>query len=131
MLKRFCSAAFALLTLALIHRGAAAKVLSIGDPAPAITVKRFVKGAPVTKFEKGKLYVVEFWATWCPPCRESIPHLTELQKKFKDVTFIGVSAFENDQKKVKPFVEEMGKKMDYRVALDDVPEGGQRQDGKM
>jgi thiol-disulfide isomerase/thioredoxin len=112
-------------------RAAAEGALAVGDPAPKIEVKEFIKGDEVKKFEKGKVYVVEFWATWCPPCRTSIPHLTELQKKYKDVTFIGVSAFENDQKDVKPFVKDMGDKMDYRVALDDVPAGGNRADGKM
>jgi thiol-disulfide isomerase/thioredoxin len=97
---------------------AAADQLSIGDPAPKIEVKEFVKGKPVTKFDKGKTYVVEFWATWCGPCKVSIPHLTELQKKYQDVTFIGVSVFERDQSAVKPFVEKMGDKMDYRVAMD-------------
>jgi hypothetical protein len=62
--------------------------------------------------------VVEFWATWCGPCRATIPHLTELQKKHKDVTFIGVSVWETDQKAVKPFVQEMKEKMNYRVAMD-------------
>jgi thiol-disulfide isomerase/thioredoxin len=101
---------------------AAAGELNVGDPAPKLLVKEFVKGEPVEDLEKGKTYVVEFWATWCGPCRATIPHLTELQKKHKDVTFIGVSIWENDQAKVKPFVEEMGAKMDYRVALDAVPE---------
>jgi thiol-disulfide isomerase/thioredoxin len=105
--------------------------LSVGDLAPPLAVKEFVKGEPVKKFEKGKIYVVEFWATWCGPCRTSIPHLTELQKKNQDVTFIGVSVWETDQKKVEPFVKEMGDKMDYRVAVDDVPEGANRQEGTM
>src|SRR5262249_1044222 len=74
---------------------------------------------------------VEFWATWCGPCRESIPHLKELQKKYKDVVFIGVSVYESDQARVAPFVKKMGDKMDYRVALDAVPEGGEGKDGKM
>ena len=77
--------------------------LSIGDAAPALEATKWLQGKEVKKFEKDKVYVVEFWATWCPPCRTSIPHLTELQKKNKDVTFIGVSAFENDQKQVEPF----------------------------
>jgi thiol-disulfide isomerase/thioredoxin len=94
--------------------------LNVGDPAPKLAVKEFLKGDPVAKLEKGKLYVVEFWATWCGPCRVSIPHLTELQKKYKDVTFIGVSISEHDPKAAKPFVEKMGDKMDYRVAVDDV-----------
>ena len=57
--------------------------LSVGDPAPKLAVKEFVKGEPLKDLEKGKTYVVEFWATWCGPCRTSIPHLTELQKKHK------------------------------------------------
>jgi thiol-disulfide isomerase/thioredoxin len=110
---------------------AAAEGLGVGDPAPKLEVKEFVKGEPVKGLEKGKIYVVEFWATWCGPCRATIPHLTELQKKHKDVIFIGVSAFERDQGKVKPFVKEMGDKMDYRVAMDAVPEGKQGAEGKM
>jgi thiol-disulfide isomerase/thioredoxin len=95
-----------------------AEGLSVGDAAPSLSVKEFVKGDAVKEFEKGKLYVVEFWATWCGPCRTSIPHLTELQKKNKDVVFIGVSVWENKPDAVKPFVEEMGDKMAYRVAAD-------------
>src|SRR5581483_11860735 len=97
--------------------------LNVGDPAPKLEVKEFVKGEPVKSLEKGKVYVVEFWATWCGPCRATIPHLTELQKAHKDVTFIGVSVYEREADKVKPFIKEMGDKMDYRVAVDDVPEG--------
>lgn len=105
--------------------------LGVGDSAPKLEVKEFVKGSPVTSFQKGKNYVVEFWATWCGPCRTSIPHLTELQKKHKNVTFIGVSVYEDDQAKVKPFVSEMGSKMAYCVAMDKVKPGGGRTDGLM
>jgi thiol-disulfide isomerase/thioredoxin len=98
--------------------------LMLGDKAPELAVK-WVKGEPVKGFEKGKTYVVEFWATWCGPCRVSIPHLTELQKDNPDVKFIGVSVWENDQSKVEPFVKEMGDQMDYTVAMDDVPAAGE------
>jgi thiol-disulfide isomerase/thioredoxin len=107
-----------------------AQTLGIGDPAPALTVKEFVKGKPVS-IEKGKLYVVEFWATWCGPCKVSIPHLTELAKQNKNVTFVGVSVWEQDQGLVKPFVTQMGPKMDYCVATDVVPAGGKGNEGTM
>lgn len=131
MLKRLCMAALALAALALMQRDANAKALTLGDSAPAIAVKKYVKGTPVTKFEKGKLYVVEFWATWCGPCKVSIPHLTEMAKKYKDVTFIGVSVWEHAQSDVEPFVKTMGDKMDYHIAMDDVPTGKDANSGAM
>lgn len=87
-----------------------------GLKAPALDVKTWYKGTPVKAFEAKKLYVVEFWATWCGPCRESIPHLTEMAKKNKDVTFVGVSIWEDDKDgNIKKFVTDMGEKMDYNV----------------
>lgn len=81
--------------------------LTIGDKARDIDIAHWVKpgrlettddeGAkhfePLTSFDKGKVYVLEFWATWCGPCVASMPHLSELQEKYADydVTFIGVS----------------------------------------
>jgi len=93
-------------------------VAELGQKAASLDGLTMIKGEPV-KFQDGKFYVVEFWATWCPPCRKSIPHLTELQKAFKDkgVTFIGISN-EKEIEKVKAFVTEQGDKMDYRVAVD-------------
>jgi thiol-disulfide isomerase/thioredoxin len=89
----------------------------LGQKAAALEGLTYVKGQPVTLTE-GKVYVVEFWATWCAPCRTSIPHLTEIQKRFKDkgVTVIGIS--DENVNTVKPFVEKMGDKMDYTVAVD-------------
>ncbi len=97
---------------------ASAGAADLGDPAGALEIAEWVKGSPVTIAPGDTTYVVEFWATWCPPCRASIPHLTELQKTFKDkgVVFIGVTAEESDV--VKPFVAEMADKMDYVVAVD-------------
>jgi thiol-disulfide isomerase/thioredoxin len=92
----------------------------LGDPAKPLDIKEWIKGGAIDLAEgKGRIiYVVEFWATWCPPCRTSIPHLTEMQKKFKDkgVVFVGVSDEKPDV--VKKFVEKMGNKMDYTVAID-------------
>lgn len=90
--------------------------LAPGSPAPALSVKKWYKGTPVKGFNANKTYVVEFWATWCGPCIETIPHLTELAKENKDVTFIGVSIWEDDKdNNIKNFIEKMGSKMDYHV----------------
>ncbi len=88
----------------------------LGDSAYPLTGLTWVKGGPVS-LDPGKVYVVEFWATWCPPCRASIPHLTELQRRYGDkVTFVGVS--EENAGVVKKFVEQQGDNMDYHVAVD-------------
>jgi thiol-disulfide isomerase/thioredoxin len=96
-----------------------------------LTALTWVKGDPVT-ITPGKVYVVEFWATWCPPCLKSIPHLTALQKKHKDrVVFVGISS--EQPSVVESFVKTQGDNMDYTVAIDssgDVGKGYMRAFGQ-
>jgi thiol-disulfide isomerase/thioredoxin len=120
-------------TLALVaglSMTANAASLNIGDPAPKLQTGKFVQGDPVTEFAPGKAYVVEFWATWCGPCKASIPHLNEKYVKFKDkgLIVIGQDCWERDDSLVAPFIKTMGDKMTYRVALDN-KEGSDK--GKM
>lgn len=99
--------------------------VTVGSPAPSLKASRWLKGTPVGGFEKGKVYVVEFWATWCGPCRQTIPHLSAMAKKFEGkATFVGMSVWERGEDPAKlevavdAFVKEMGDKMAYNVARD-------------
>ena len=101
--------------------------LKVGSEAPALSVTNWVQGTEVKSFEKGKSYVVEFWATWCGPCKKSIPHLSEMSKKYTDVTFLGMAGFERKAKDSKDdtrlpvlekFVKDTANKLDYSVAYE-------------
>ncbi len=86
-------------------------LLSVGSVAPQLNVEHWFPQADgqvkkVGKFEPGKIYVVEFWATWCGPCVQGIPHLAQLQREYgeKGVQIIGVSS--EDLETVKRFLEQ-------------------------
>lgn len=64
----------------------------------------------------GKPLIVEFWATWCPPCRTSIPHLNEVYKKYKDKGLEIIGVTDEDLSTVNAFVRKIP--IDYHVALD-------------
>ncbi|MBK9126786.1 MAG: redoxin family protein [Phycisphaerales bacterium] len=99
-----------------------ALALKLGDAAPPIKVEKWVKGGPVDlESAKGKnVIVVEFWATWCAPCRASIPHLTKLQKAHKDdgLIIVGISSSDKAEEDVTKFVKSMGDKMNYTIAYE-------------
>src|SRR5512147_1308930 len=80
--------------------------LKVGDPAPKLQTGKWIQGEAVNKFEDGKAYIVEFWATWCGPCRTSIPHVNSLSEKFKDkgLVVIGQNCWERSDALVEPFV---------------------------
>ncbi|MBA4028995.1 MAG: redoxin [Planctomyces sp.] len=100
----------------------AAGRLVVGSKAPALNVDNWVKGDAVSTFEPGKVYVVEFWATWCPHCREAIPELTSLAKE-TGATIVGVASGERGDTATKlgtvqSFVKQQGPRLGYTIALD-------------
>ena len=90
-----CCAAVAALTL----RSAEAEAeLNIGSKAPALAIEHWVRDGNgafehTSKFKKGHVYVVEFWATWCGTCLIEMPHMVDLQTRYRDqkVQFISIS----------------------------------------
>ncbi|KAJ9511515.1 hypothetical protein QJQ45_029822 [Haematococcus lacustris] len=94
----------------------------IGTPCPPIGGLTFIKGAPFAvpgPPGHGRVLVLEFWATWCGPCVQTVPHLTEIQHAYRErgVTVLGIST-ENNVQKVRQFVDSKGSTMDYTVAVD-------------
>lgn len=102
--------------------------LRIGNPAPAIKGK-WIKGTPIDGYEKGMVYVIEFWATWCGPCKKAMPHVSEMARKYAGkASFVGANILERSPMGYTPeawvdkFVKENQDKMDYAVCMDG-PEG--------
>ena len=84
----------------------------IGKDLPALGVDYIDKNPDL----KGKPAIVEFWATWCPPCRATIPHLNSLNKKYQDKGLVVIGITDEDKKKVQEFRKSTP--MEYNVAID-------------
>jgi cytochrome c biogenesis protein CcmG/thiol:disulfide interchange protein DsbE len=83
----------------------------LDQKAPALVVEKWLTPAPNYK---GKFILIDFWATWCAPCRKSIPELNAFHKKFGDrLVIIGLSR--EDEATVRKMTEP---KIDYSIAID-------------
>lgn len=85
-------------------------LLTVGSKAPSIDVEHWVqdgdgKFSPVKEFKSGKVYIVEFWATWCGPCIAAMPHISELQDKYADKGVQVISVSDEDLETVEGFLE--------------------------
>jgi len=93
----------------------------VGQTPPEIKVTGFINGSsemPKTlEGLRGRVVLLEFWATWCPPCRETIPHLKQLFEKYSSRGLQIISVSPEDPETVKPFVKE--NEMTYTIGLDD------------
>ena len=85
-------------------------LLSIGSKAPSLNISDWIqqgegKYPEVTSFEAGNVYVVEFWATWCGPCIQSMPHLAKLQEEYADRKVQIISVSDESVEEVKEFLK--------------------------
>jgi thiol-disulfide isomerase/thioredoxin len=67
----------------------------VGTVAPTFAVSDGVQSADLSKL-RGKVVVLNFWATWCGPCVEELPSLMEMQRKMPDVAVVAISTDEDD-----------------------------------
>lgn len=85
--------------------------------APSFTLKDLDGNEVRLDDLKGKIVAINFWATWCPPCREEMPSMERLYRKFKDKDFIMLAIdLREDGRKVKAFKEEIG--LSFPILLD-------------
>jgi thiol-disulfide isomerase/thioredoxin len=91
-------------------------------PAPAFALKTFDGKWVRLSDLKGRPVVLDFWATWCRPCRTSMPHLDELQKRYghQGLVVIGLSVDEGSQAQVRRFAQSLGVTFRLGMANDHV-----------
>ena len=89
-----------------------------GKPLRALDVTGWVNGPVVAADLKGKVVVIDFYATWCGPCMAAIPHNNELLKKYKDkgLVIVGICTSKSGQEKMEETVKQRG--IEYPTARD-------------
>ena len=117
-MHRWCVLAGALIGMLVV--AGCAEEASEGEPAasanaepasaaPEIQAAYWLNTDPLSLADlRGNLVVLEFWATWCPPCRTTIPHLIKMYNEHKDDGVVFVSLTNEPRETVEPFVEKMG-----------------------
>ena len=97
--------------------------LSVGDTAPPLSASRWAYGEPVAGFEPGKAYVLDFWATWCGPCLQAMPHLSALAKEHESAGLVVIPVTtvggRNSRESVDAYVSDNGPRLGLRFAVCD------------
>jgi len=112
-----------IVALVMLGGALATPMLAPADPdrntAPSFTVHTF--DGRTLKFSElhGKPVILDFWATWCRPCRAGMPHLSSIQERYRDkgLVVIGLSVDDGEAAGVKHFAEQLGVK--FRVGMAD------------
>lgn len=97
--------------------------LYVGDDAPPLKIEKWLKnGSSIELFEKGKVYVIDLWATWCVPCLASMPHLSKLQEEYKTkgLEIIGITSedpYGNTLQNIQNLLQKKDSLIGYAMAL--------------
>jgi cytochrome c biogenesis protein CcmG/thiol:disulfide interchange protein DsbE len=92
---------------------------SAGEAAPEFTLHT-VDGKSYRMSElKGRPVIVDFWATWCAPCKSSMPHLSAIQSRYRNrgLVVIGLSTDDDDARAVRRFADRLG--VTFSLAVED------------
>ncbi|HWA24216.1 MAG TPA: TlpA disulfide reductase family protein [Lacunisphaera sp.] len=118
-MKRFLGLILTLACVALLPAapGVVTRDAVVDRPSPALTLKDLDGKKVSLESFKGKVVIVDFWATWCEPCKTEIPGYIELQKKYgaEGLVVIGVSLDKLKPAAVKKFADNLG--MNYTVVI--------------
>ena len=117
-LRQF-SALAAFASLALSGLAYAGEAPAPTPPAPPFTLRTLDGRSMRLQDYKGKVVVLDFWATWCKPCIASMPHLNQMQQRYagRGLVVVGVSMDDLGSSEVKRFADDMGVK--FRLAMAD------------
>lgn len=89
--------------------GAVAVGANVGDKAPDFTLERVAGGELTLSSLQGKAVIVDFWDTWCPPCKKALPDLQELSETYADdLVVVGVALAQEGEQKVRQFTSDRG-----------------------
>ncbi|MBR7553153.1 TlpA family protein disulfide reductase [Allobacillus sp. GCM10007491] len=93
--------------------------IEVGDVPPNFQLKTLDGQTKQLQDFKGKKVFVNFWATWCPPCRKEMPHMQEIQDKYENVEIVAVNALHSESSvdQVREFVEE--RDLTFPILLDE------------
>ncbi|HOD48792.1 MAG TPA: TlpA disulfide reductase family protein [Candidatus Hydrogenedentes bacterium] len=100
-----------------------AAALAVGDAVPPLRLGEWVKPGPVDLLDFSgstpkTFFLIEFWATWCQPCRMMMPHINELQRQYAGAGLVVIGVSNEDPETVRAFVASTGADMSYAVAVD-------------
>ncbi len=93
--------------------------LKVGDAAPDLSVATWWQKKNLPEFQKNRVYLVDFWASWCPPCRESFPELAKFKKLYgsEGLEVVAVS-IDEDAADAAGFLESQGGQFDFFIGVD-------------